>query len=1180
MAPIGSRSTEDLGPAPHLRYRLLAPLGEGGMGVVWKAEDTKLGRIVALKKIKGDPGDRGVGLQRFVREAQLAARLNHPGIVGVFDCGEMDGACFITMEYIEGRTFSELLKDTRAAKEAGKPEGMARLRDEIRHLAEVAEAVGHAHRQGIIHRDLKPGNIILDANDRPRVMDFGLAKEVSLEEGKGFRDVQGALTVQGAVVGTPAYMSPEQADARVADVGPVTDVWALGVILYEILTGRRPFGGATLIDTLASVMADDPIPPRSRFSQVPVELEAVCLRALEKRIHRRYPNAGSLAEELRAWLAGEPVAARPLAGTARLWRTARRNRTALSILTAVLAVMIALSWGWVARRAATHRMRQVQDEMGATVQELQTTLMTIEMPIAARGALARQPLKVLHALLAADPDFGPAYSWRGRVFSLIGRNEEAEADFDRGCSLSPASAIVWYLRGMHAIQKYADSRGLPSAVFEPGGVRFQPMPPESEQEASWKRRGLADLERMAAATANDDSLGAPELALGRAMAALHGGGPDAYESALAHVAELDRPEAWRVRAFSLYVLGRFEEAVAAGTRAIEAWPADTRSWQRRGYARLALGLVKSGRGEDGRSDLQGAEADLTSAIRQQDGLYVAYGFRGIIRYFLADMEKRHGKDPRPGLRESILDCLEAQRRKSEGFGYGKILALARTGLAEAERDFGADARELFALAASEYEQMAKLSPGDASAQYDWGRALSDLAQEQRRHGEDVHGTLEGAARAHASAIALDPENAAYPRARGYVYSTAADEAVRQGLPALEFRSLAVADFTAALKLDPQLVAARVQRGILYMDLARDRSLAPERSGEYYPLSMADFDAALELVPGDGRALLHRGLLHYYLGLRQRKQGVDPSESFGKSLVDLDRAIASGQSLTAGLTNRALLRLAEAEQIVAQKGDPRALLDLVMVDAGKAAELEPTFGKPHSVLGDALMTRGRWEYHQGLDESATLSRSAEAFQAAVQRGDREAYLSMGQVLAMLGRFDESIEAFTRGGELVAAASSWAREQIEYVAQLKREVEERERRRPWKDALALGRKLLGEEKFVPAREQFREGLDVWEAQSAEEKRDQLAIRSVRDTLASSNYYYAGMLSMQALGREDGGATVREVTDEERERLLVLVFRHLHRALDLGWSNLDRLRSEAALLAWHGDPRWQELLRRLEK
>ncbi|MFM9194656.1 MAG: serine/threonine-protein kinase [Planctomycetia bacterium] len=277
-------------PAGFGDYELLEEIGRGGMGVVYRAVQQSLGRTVAIKMLLRRDLATPADLSRFRSEAEAAAQLDHPGIVSVFEVGECDGHPFYSMQFVEGTTLSkQLLAGRLPAREAA---GL---------LAKVADAVHAAHARGVLHRDLKPSNILIDAGGEPHVSDFGLAKRLAADE---------SVTHTGAILGTPCYMSPEQAAGSRGDVGPTSDVWSLGAILYQMLTGRPPFQASSPMDTLLAVLEADPPVPRSIVRQVDRDLEMIALKTLQKPQDLRYASAADLAADLRAFLAGEPVAAR------------------------------------------------------------------------------------------------------------------------------------------------------------------------------------------------------------------------------------------------------------------------------------------------------------------------------------------------------------------------------------------------------------------------------------------------------------------------------------------------------------------------------------------------------------------------------------------------------------------------------------------------------------------------------------------------------------------------------------------------------------------------------------------------------------------------------------------------------------------------------------------------------
>lgn len=271
-------------------FELQEELGRGGMGVVYKAWDRKLQRHVALKMILRGAQATSADLARFRYEAGAAAALNHPNIVPVYQVADCDGRPYFVMKLVPGKTLAAIAK-----------EGPLPPRRAAAYLLAIAHAVSHAHAHGVLHRDLKPSNILIDADDQPLVTDFGLAKRVEGGE---------SLTGTGAILGTPSYMAPEQAEGSAKQVGPGIDVYSLGAILYELLTGRPPFLAASPIETLLLVRTEEPVRPRALNPRIDADLELVCRKCLEKRPEHRYADAVHLAKDLQAFLNAEPVSAR------------------------------------------------------------------------------------------------------------------------------------------------------------------------------------------------------------------------------------------------------------------------------------------------------------------------------------------------------------------------------------------------------------------------------------------------------------------------------------------------------------------------------------------------------------------------------------------------------------------------------------------------------------------------------------------------------------------------------------------------------------------------------------------------------------------------------------------------------------------------------------------------------
>jgi hypothetical protein len=324
---VGAGQPGPAGPLPAVPgYELLDELGRGGMGVVYRARQVALDRVVALKMVLAGGHAGQEELARFRAEAEAVARLQHPNVVQIHEVGEAGGLPYLCLEFCEGGSLADRLDGTPWP--AGRAAGLVEV---------LARALDAAHQRGVVHRDLKPANVLVSADGVLRITDFGLVKwlDPAGAGGEGYR------TRTGAVVGTPAYMSPEQA-AGGREVGPATDIYALGAVLYELLVGRPPFEGDGVLEVLRRVVAETLVPPRRLRSSVPRDLETICLKCLEKDPQKRYPSAAALAEDLHCYLTGQPIRARPVGPVERLWWACRRNPVVAG-LTAALGLFLVVA---------------------------------------------------------------------------------------------------------------------------------------------------------------------------------------------------------------------------------------------------------------------------------------------------------------------------------------------------------------------------------------------------------------------------------------------------------------------------------------------------------------------------------------------------------------------------------------------------------------------------------------------------------------------------------------------------------------------------------------------------------------------------------------------------------------------------------------------------------------------
>ncbi len=480
-------------PLPALPgYEILEELGRGGQSVVYKARQPALDRLVALKMILASPAADAEERARFRLEAEAVAHLEHPHIVPIYEVGAQAGRPYFALEYVAGGTLARKL--------AGMP---LPGREAAALLETLARAMHWAHQRGIVHRDLKPANVLLTADGRPKIADFGLAKRL---------EAAATLTHTGSVMGTPAYMAPEQAVGKNREVGPAADVYALGTILYEMLTGRPPFLGATPLDVLAQVVDADPVAPSRLQPKVPRDLETICLKCLHKEPLRRYASAADLADDLRRFQAGRPIRARPVGWPGRVVKWVRR-RPGVAALTAAVVVVVLAGLGtglaltaWAlgerdrarerlaeARRADRRRVQAQVGQLGSAAPEAVPGLLAAlaedreavrprlrELWADATGDRPRR-MRAALALLADDPGLRqPLADWMTEVQDprevLLVRAVLAP----RGAGLAPG---LWRKVDDPAVGGAARFRTLVAlAAFDPASPRWRRAAPTAVEQ--------------------------------------------------------------------------------------------------------------------------------------------------------------------------------------------------------------------------------------------------------------------------------------------------------------------------------------------------------------------------------------------------------------------------------------------------------------------------------------------------------------------------------------------------------------------------------------------------------------------------------------------------------------------------------------------------------------------------
>jgi eukaryotic-like serine/threonine-protein kinase len=774
------------------RYRALSLLGSGGMANVYRAEDPVLGRVVALKLIRGADPEMA---RRLLAEARAQARVEHEHVCRIYDAGEEDGRPYIAMQFVEGGTLQEL--GPRLV-----------LEQKLGIVKEVAEAVHSAHRLGLIHRDIKPSNVMLetaaDGSFVPYVMDFGLAREVAAP----------GLTMTGMVLGTAWYMSPEQARGDSRTLDRRTDVYALGATLYELLAGKPPYEGNSTVDVLVRVLAEDPVPLGSRAPSVPGDVRTIVMKCLERDPARRYDSARALAEDIGRYLEGEPILARPTGMVQRLVRRARKNRTAVAAV-AVAAVVVAVSGtlavkarlsaraqaalagefaqglqdvGWLMRAAhmaPAHDVRRERAVVRSRLQAIERRMrdvgplaigpgeyalgrgqLLLGDPAAARVHLERAwaaGFRSPEAACALGQALGALYRRELETADGIGMREAREAR-RREIQAGYRDPAVSYLR------QGAASGLLPSEYVEGLLAFYEKRYPDaldraraSVQRAPWHYEALlleGDVHAVLARERHEtgDAAGS-RTALASAESSYRSAAEFARSDPSARAGlcqvSLQRME-WLLYQGGTDLGPLYAEARAACDGALQVDPdlAEVHGKLANIHRYWANHLMM--RGSDPLDALALATRSADVAIGLDGRNRRAHGNRGIAFRLRAAWEMNHGLDPKPSL-DAALASLGRAAELVPDAGSFNDLGNAFVTRAEAAWARGGDPRPDLQQAYARYDRALQLVPDYGYAHANRGLAFADQARYEMDHGHDAGSSLSEAVRSLQRSVELLPQ---------------------------------------------------------------------------------------------------------------------------------------------------------------------------------------------------------------------------------------------------------------------------------------------------------------------------------------------------------------------------------------------------------------------------------------
>ncbi|HEU4404724.1 MAG TPA: protein kinase [Polyangiaceae bacterium] len=944
------------GPAAELacRYELVGLLGRGGMGEVHEARDLLLGRPVALKFLLGAGNERSL---RLLQEARAQARLEHPNLCKVYEVGELGGKPFIAMQLVRGRPLGE------AAAEMTLPE-------KVQAMKRVAEAMHEAHRLGVVHRDLKPSNILLgraeDGTWQPTVMDFGLAYE--MQRGHG-------LTGTWALMGTPAYMAPEQARGEVRSIDRRSDVYGLGATLYELLTGQPPFAAATPAATVHQVLHDEPRPPRALVPHLPADLETVTLKCLHKDPDRRYPTARALADDLGRYLEGEPIVGRRPGLAERLGRWGRKHRPLVAVSALALSVTLGVAgWGtrsWLgerrARAEAAERERLGQ-ELGQQAKEVEWFLHAAHaLPLhdtTRERAYVRERMREIAARgrQAGALGAGLAHYALGRGHLALGEYEPAYDELSLAARQGVDSPELSYALGRALGELYRRA----AEAARRGGGREWAAARQKAAEAQYLAPALAALERSRGHRAESPLYLESLIALYRRdyAAAARAAERAIAETPWAYEARKVSGDAASARATERLERGEydaarasFDEAAALYGRALEFGRSDAATYEALAAVWLERSEIDRRQGGPRRQSLERALAAANQAVEADPGRASARTRRAYVlmnRYKLRRLEAARDDELGPDLDDWLREAKRAvELDPNDPYAYdvlGNGYALGALQDARA----GRDPTRSWGEAARWLGRALELDP-------EYPRGLNDLAAVYRSMGgylvdraHDPRGAYAESERLLRAAIRSDPASLfAYANLSDIHTSLALYEVSHGRDPELDVdRALEWAE--QALALDPRYFASLNQAALA--ELVRAEYLAG-RGDDPRPAvarALRFVDRSLAVNAASGKAPLLRARCHYLAAQHALRAGDDPGAPLDAARGALAEAYRRDATCSDCRVLGAMLYQLEATRAGRQGRDVVPALRRALAEATAALAIHPSYVEAHQELARALL----------------------------------------------------------------------------------------------------------------------------------------------------------------------------------------------------------------------------------